>query len=54
VLKTPTILMTCVLALTAWGLFPRSISGADSALVSRVVDGDTLSLQDPKTICDIN
>src|ERR1700752_2398422 len=43
-MKTSTILMTCVLVLLVWGIFPKSVGGADSALVSRVVDGDTLAI----------
>ena len=41
-LQSLTILVPCVLALLAWGIFPMRAEGTDSALVSRVVDGDTL------------
>jgi micrococcal nuclease len=44
VVKIPTVMLTCVLSLTAWGTFPKSASGAESALVSRVADGDTLAI----------
>ena len=44
-MKISMILLTYVLALTAWGIFPMRAEGTDSALVSRVVDGDTLVIQ---------
>ena len=43
-LKTPTLLMPCVLALLVWGRLSTVLYGADHALVSRVVDGDTLAI----------
>jgi micrococcal nuclease len=44
VLKILTILIPCVLSLIPWGTFLRSASGADSTIVSRIVDGDTLAI----------
>lgn len=43
-MKIPMILLTCVLSPLAWGLFPTSACGADTAIVSRVMDGDTLAI----------
>ena len=43
-LPSLTIIRTCVLVLIAWGIFPMSAYGADQAIVSRVVDGDTLAI----------
>ena len=44
-MKTSTILMTCILALSVWGILPMPAGSADSTLVTRVVDGDTLVIQ---------